>query len=213
MHSIYYTDYNNVRENITLDELIKKLPSEMHKRANRYKFEADAFNFTLGRLLLKKGLKDLGTDSKVEEIRYFESGKPFLENVYFNISHTDGLVACAFSSDGEIGLDVEKVKQIKLTDFKAWFTEKEMSDILAASSPIERFYWYWTRKESIIKALGVNLSYLHAVEIDATKNVFIEKEKRWFLKDLDLPEGYIGSQCYEFEDEKLNLHQIPFRSL
>lgn len=213
MHFIYYTDSDEVRQKTKLYELIKKLPNEMHERAKRYKFEKDAFNFALGRLILQKGMKGLGIESKLEDIMYADSGKPFLNKLYFNISHTDGLVACAFSKSGELGLDIEKFRQVKLSDFKAWFTEKEMSDIHAADSAMQKFYWYWTRKESIIKALGIDLSYLHKIEIDATKDYFLVKNKKWHLYDIDLPKGYIGSLCSESELIEIHLNQIPVNLL
>ena len=199
MIRIYQADSDQVRKDKTLNNLLRVLPEKMHERANRYKFERDAYNFVLGRLLLKIGLEEHGKIDQFEHIEYKESGKPFLKDVFFNISHTDNLVVCALSTDGEIGIDVEKVKQVKLDDFEPWFTIREWKEINNASLPLQKFYWYWTRKESVLKALGVNLSYLHEIEIDATKDHFIENEKKWFIKDLDFAPGFFGALCSESE--------------
>jgi len=85
----------------------------------------------------------------------------------------------------------------------AFFTEKEWTEINSASSPSDKFYWFWTRKESIIKALGVNLSHLHKIEVDAAKDHFIENDKKWFLNDLDFGEGFCGALCSEFPIQEI----------
>jgi 4'-phosphopantetheinyl transferase len=194
---IYQADSKPFRENKAFNKLCSKLPVVLHERANRYKFEEDAYNFVLGRLLLKESLKVLGKEDQFEHIQYYESGKPFLDGISFNISHTENLVACAISLDGQIGVDIEKVKQVKLADFETWFTENEWTDIYNSPSQLQKFYWYWTRKESIIKALGVNLSYLHKIEIDASKDHFIENGQKWWLRDLNFGETYCGALCSE----------------
>ena len=118
-----------------------------------------------------------------------------MDGVFFNISHSDNLVVCAVTTHGPIGLDVEKQKQVTLKNFEPWFTEKEWTQIINSSSPIRKFYWYWTRKESILKALGVNLSYLNKIEIDSTKDIFIDKGKEFHLMDLDFGPEFLGAIC------------------
>jgi len=211
MICIYQADSNYIRKYKALNDLLRDLPAKTHERANRYKFAPDAYNFALGRLLLKAGLEELKIGSQLEQIEYQESGKPFLRDVFFNISHTENLVVCALSTKGEIGIDIEKVKQVSLADFNAWFTEKEWAKINSSPSPLQKFYWYWTRKESIIKALGVNLSYLHKIEIDASKDHFIDNGKKWWLKNIDFGTSYYGALCSEIPIS--DLRQITSKNL
>lgn len=199
---IYKTYYVKVPEKEEFDKLLVELPEHIAERAHRFKFEKDAYNLIQGRILLKKGLENLGLLDQFEKIKYQKNGKPILEKVFFNISHTENLVVCAISDEGEIGIDVEKVKTVELYDFKPWFTKAEWAVINKSTSPIEKFYWYWTRKESIIKALGINLSYLHQIELDASKDYFLEKDKKWYLKSLDFGAGYQGALCSEFSVTK-----------
>jgi 4'-phosphopantetheinyl transferase len=199
MLTIYQADAKRIQGEKSLEKLLEKLPVDMHKRALRYKFKKDAYNFVVGRLLLKRGLEALGKVDQFERIAYQTSGKPFLDDVFFNISHSGDLVVCVLSTKGVVGIDIEKIKEVKLEDFDAWFSKKEWTEINNASSPLQKFYWYWTRKESIIKALGVTLSYLHKIEVDATKDHFIENGKKWYLKDLDFGAGYFGALCSEVE--------------
>lgn len=198
MLTIYHDKYEVIPEKELINRLLLSLPENLHERANRYIFEKDAYNFVKGRLMLKKGLKEMGIAEQFHQIAYQKTGKPFLENVFFNISHTDNLVVCVISVEGEVGIDVEKMNPLELSDFKPSFTNSEWDAINNAPLPVEQFYWYWTRKESIIKALGVDLSYLHLFEIDPTKNHFIVKGKKWHLKTLDFGANFCGALCSEF---------------
>lgn len=208
MQTIYQADSKQYQAKESLEKLLEKLPLNMHEKALRYKFKEDAYDFVVGRLLLKKGLEELGMGDQLQNITYQKSEKPYLKDVFFNISHSGNLVVCALSTEGMIGIDIEKIKEVKLDDFDAWFSKKEWTEINNASSPLQKFYWYWTRKESIIKALGVTLSYLHKIEVDATKDHFIENGKKWYLKDLDFGSGYCGALCSEVEIADLNQQTI-----
>ncbi len=205
---IYQADSKQIQDKKSLKKLFEELPVNLHKRALRYKFKKDAYNFVVGRLLLKRGLEELGKVDQFEHIAYQKSGKPYLKDVFFNISHSGNLVICVLSTKGFVGIDIEKTREVKLNDFEAWFTKKEWLEINNTPSPLQKFYWYWTRKESIIKALGVNLSYLNKIEIDATKDYFIENGKKWYLKDLDFGSGYFGALCSEVVIEGINQYTI-----
>ncbi|HHH50205.1 MAG TPA: hypothetical protein ENK52_04420, partial [Saprospiraceae bacterium] len=50
---------------VELRELLKKLPESMHEKALRFRFDRDAYNYVLGRLLLKKGLKQFGLEQEL----------------------------------------------------------------------------------------------------------------------------------------------------
>ena len=83
-------------------------------------------------------------------------------NLRFNLSNTTGLVACAVSIDCEIGIDVENVKRTVDTDELApsVFAPVELADFRKAGleDRRDRFFSYWTLKESYIKARGMGLS-------------------------------------------------------
>ena len=83
-------------------------------------------------------------------------------NLRFNLSNTTGLVACAVSMDCEIGIDVENITRTVDADAVApsVFAPAELADFREAGleDQRERFFSYWTLKESYIKARGVGLS-------------------------------------------------------
>jgi len=80
----------------------------------------------------------------------------------FNLSHTRGLVACAVALRREVGVDVEwlgrTARTIEVAD--RYFSPTEVRDLHAAPAgeQRDRFFRYWTLKESYIKARGVGLA-------------------------------------------------------
>ncbi|MEL7339754.1 MAG: 4'-phosphopantetheinyl transferase superfamily protein, partial [Bacteroidota bacterium] len=177
--------------------LLAALPASMHSRALRYRREEDAYNFILGRLLLKQGLADLQSSETIANLSFEESGKPVLPSVFFNLSHTDGLVVCGVSKAGPIGIDVEKIKAVELANFVAFFKPMEWRKIQEAALPRQQFYRYWTRKESIIKALGLSLASLHQIEVEIEQDTFVADGKTWYLQELSLGAEYVGAICSE----------------
>ena len=85
-----------------------------------------------------------------------------VRNLRFNLSNTTGLVACAVSMDCEIGIDVENITRTVDADAVApsVFAPAELADFREAGleDQRERFFSYWTLKESYIKARGMGLS-------------------------------------------------------
>jgi 4'-phosphopantetheinyl transferase len=79
----------------------------------------------------------------------------------FNLSHTDGLVACAVSWQVELGVDVESLGRSAPMELATWcFTPAEedwLRGLPAASQPTG-FFKLWTLKEAYIKATGLGLA-------------------------------------------------------
>jgi 4'-phosphopantetheinyl transferase len=81
----------------------------------------------------------------------------------FNLSNTHGLVACAVARDLEIGVDAEYVERkttpVEIAD--RFFSAEEVAAlhrIEGEHAQRERFFEYWTLKESYIKARGMGLA-------------------------------------------------------
>jgi 4'-phosphopantetheinyl transferase len=93
------------------------------------------------------------------------NGKPGLEagqsDLAFNVSHTDGLVACGLGSTESLGVDVESTERNTDADLIAerYFSREEVAE-LAAYAGLERhtrFIELWTLKEAFLKATGKGL--------------------------------------------------------
>lgn len=80
----------------------------------------------------------------------------------FNLSHTRGLIALAVTRGRELGVDVENIatRSVSLDVAKHFFSPIEVADLacVAADRQQDRFFEYWTMKESYIKARGMGLS-------------------------------------------------------
>jgi 4'-phosphopantetheinyl transferase len=95
-----------------------------------------------------------------------DKGKPELLNsplpLRFNLSHTQGLICCAVTLSVDVGVDVESVNRrvahLNVADYK--FSESEVAELKShpQASQKQRFFDYWTLKESYIKAVGGGLS-------------------------------------------------------
>jgi len=77
----------------------------------------------------------------------------------FNISHTDGLIACAVTIGREVGVGVEQVSRRLSHDVAGrHFAPGEVNDLrrLPEDEQQRVFFDYWTLKEAYSKALGGN---------------------------------------------------------
>ncbi|UEM24977.1 4'-phosphopantetheinyl transferase superfamily protein (plasmid) [Skermanella mucosa] len=85
-----------------------------------------------------------------------------LSGLEFNLSNTNGMVACAVAADREIGIDVENLERAgDLMEIAGRFlAPAEVADLrsLPPAGRTRRFFTYWTLKEAYIKARGLGLS-------------------------------------------------------
>lgn len=80
-------------------------------------------------------------------VYYKGNNKPYIKNIYFNISHSLNMVAIVISSE-ECGIDIECINQMKnIERIKKHFN---------IDSDLE-FYEKWTRKEAYLKKLGTGI--------------------------------------------------------
>lgn len=97
-----------------------------------------------------------------------EYGRPVIadpvafRNLSFNLSHTEGLLACAVSLDRAVGVDVERVNHAVDPDELAplVFAPPELERLAAAPTQGRRntFFALWTLKEAYLKARGMGFS-------------------------------------------------------
>lgn len=130
-----------------------------------------------------------------------ENGKPLSKNIYFNISHSHGLVILGISKDNDIGVDVELVRKVKylLIQFVSSFEELQYID------KEEKFFDIWTNKEALLKAHGMGircrLSDVNALPINDKKTYLDEVYYSHTLKY----EDYVISISLKGEDDfKIN---------
>lgn len=207
MITIYYANSSAFEAEYQLEDLLIHLPKAFSKRAFRYQFSQDAYNFVLGRLMLKKALNALNLPEKcLNEIIYNKEKKPLLKEISFSISHSKDLVACAFSQTGNVGLDVEFPRAIQRDHFRHCFNDQEWA-LIQQDESMHTFYQFWTQKEAILKANGVGLAHLLAIDIKAAGQAYFynkatSTQTAWNLKNLTLgdSEAYV-CLCTDLDEE------------
>ena len=150
------------------------MTEEERARAERFLFERDQRQHRLTRALCRWTLSRYSdSDARVHPSAWRfgrgERGKPFVSEpshtlpLYFNITHTAGLIALTVSRELSYhGVDAETVSRRARFDSLArrHFAPSEIAalqDEVEANIP-ERFFAYWTLKESYIKAEGLGLA-------------------------------------------------------
>ena len=112
----------------------------------------------IGIILTKVAIKkEFNIPIKEIKFSYKESGKPYIENfknIHFSISHCQDYVVCAIS-DKPIGIDIEKIKDVKIEALKTICYLKEKEFIFSEpTKSCENFFKVWTAKEAIYKKSG-----------------------------------------------------------
>lgn len=80
----------------------------------------------------------------------------------FNLTHTEGLLACAVSRAGEVGIDAEEIsRSVDFEGIAANFFSQTERAALESLSPQDRpgkFMEYWVLKEAYLKGCGTGFS-------------------------------------------------------
>jgi 4'-phosphopantetheinyl transferase len=146
------------------------LTPEERDQELRFHFACDRRRYLVTRALvrtvLSRYLDVAPADWRFAANRY---GRPRVVNagrehcgLCFNISHTKGLIALGVTWHRDLGVDVEHVRarQVSLEIADRFFAPDEVAELatVAPERRQDRFFEYWTFKESYVKARGAGLS-------------------------------------------------------
>lgn len=192
---------------------INQLPSFLHPDVTRYRLWQDQQAALLGKLLLRFLLKQsTGSTQLLNNFAKDQYQRPFVsQNLDFNISHTQGLVICAMTSAGKLGVDVEALKGINISEFKRVFSQRELNHIREANNPQHAFFLLWTTKEAIMKADGRGF-YLPPQSFEGLKSPVNIEGKSWKFSELDLGDQHVGQLALE-SDQSIQLVEMDLPSL
>ncbi len=138
-------------------------------RQQRFYFERDRSLYAVAHAMVRTALaRQLGCAAQAITFGHNSYGRPYASGPgpvrvpAFNLSHTPGLAICAIGSRQALGIDVEeitrKTETVGIAD--RFFSPSEVTALCALPSDqqCERFFAYWTLKESYIKACGMGLA-------------------------------------------------------
>lgn len=171
MIKVFYTKINDKADEEMLTRcFFATLPHALKKEIRQYKFSRDRQIRIAGKVLLKRLLIEFGFDPELlANLVKTQFGKPEIPDaIAFNISHSGNIVICAATRDKKIGVDIETISNVEITEIKNCFNESEWQEIRSAPDNLEKFFELWAKKESIVKAdgRGMFLSRTHA-SVDA----------------------------------------------
>lgn len=166
--------YFSYPELITNPELLHSYESLMTKeevsQMARFYYAGHRHQYLVTRALVRTSLSEYHqvdpAEWRFEKNRY---GKPRISHpgidptVSFNLSHSRGLIVCGVVRNCDIGVDVEDTQRstrAALTSLSSYFSVREIEDLgkLPPEQQKQRFFDYWTLKESYIKARGMGLA-------------------------------------------------------
>jgi len=161
-----------------------------------------------GKILLQQIVNELKLDLHLDRIKYDIHERPYFANngFDFNISHSEDKVVCCGTLTGRVGVDIEKVKRINLTDYTDYFSAEEWQKIDNANDPTSQFYNYWTRKEAVLKADGTGwLAESHMMDVQRETVEF--NGKKYHLSAIDIGIDYQSHIAAEVQ-QPINLLEL-----
>lgn len=169
--------------------LLTYVSDEKQSQVHRFYHFEDSQRALIGNVLARyavcKALHIKNTDIVFGKNQY---GKPLLLNsslIDFNISHSGNWVVCAVS-DGQVGIDVEVVRNTDFEIARRFFSPDEYTALLNRPADERQTYFYkiWTIKESYIKAEGKGLSIpLDSFTVNAENCTIQLNSDKTFIKN------------------------------
>ena len=151
----------------------------------------------------------LYTDVPAPEIHFtvVGDGKPALmdqgpRKIFFNNTHSGGLGLIAVTSGREVGIDMERVREIEraLQVSKRFFTPEEHAELeaLPAAEMIRAFLSIWCRREAGTKARGASVwrglgSWTGPSRMARRPGIQADDKTEFSTAMLDLGADYIGA--------------------
>jgi 4'-phosphopantetheinyl transferase len=160
------------------DSNVELLDAHERAHAARFHFERDRGRYVAAHAALRRLLTErTGREAATLAFHAGPYGKPSLAGAprcAFSLSRSDELALIALADDGEIGVDLERVRPLPDLDTLArqCLTSAECRELqaLPADARPLALLRRWTRKEACLKALGTGLSIepsTFAVALDA----------------------------------------------
>lgn len=190
----------------TPDTDLAILSADERERAVRFHFERDRSAFVTARAAVRRQLGEtLGVSPADVALVRDANGRPHLSADYgsdldFNLSHSGARVAVGFAVGRRIGVDIEWHDRVAgLRDLVPQVMgprERTVLDALPDPEFRRQFFAFWTRKEAIVKAVGVGLSYpLTEIDIPSVEesDLFVlatEPPTPWTLRTSEPDDGY-----------------------
>ena len=213
--NIYYSSFTEQLPEEVFEKYLSLLPTDLKTRNKLFIRWQDRYLHLLGKLLLIKAFNEYGLSREIlNQLKYNKNNRPFLKNVNidFNISHSGNYAICAISNNSKVGVDIEEIKIIEFADFQKVFTKREWAEIEKSKDCFLKFYSFWTRKESLIKADGRGLS-IPLDCIDVVDDSIYFDNQMWYLKKIKINETYCTSIASNKHDICIKMTELKLKPI
>lgn len=196
------------------NKLLQSFPQDISTKILEYTNEKERHLRIAGKALLAYALRQPGmqADVSLEQYGYSASNQPILKgsDLKFSISHSGNIVVCAMARGNAIGVDVEKIKPVKLDLMKFYFNSESWFEIINAPDVYAEFYRHWTMREAAIKAAGFGIDQMELSEMFPEDHTIQVRNEIYYCRML--PVRYDYTVCLasgkEIEDVALNMLHI-----
>jgi 4'-phosphopantetheinyl transferase len=192
---VYSTQIAEQWDKETFDRLMNVIPKDLQDRVLAEKGWENQHGSLARKLMLWHAMSEIGADMSdlFECLEFTESGKPFIVDApNFSLANDGAVAVCAISETSILGIDVERLKPINLSDYREEMTYLEWREIYSHIIPLRRFYEFWTIKESVLKADGEMVGG-DIKEIYIQPDVAFFNAKNWYIYPAELEYyGYIN---------------------
>ncbi len=212
--------------NVTDLDYSNYLSPEEFVRFSKIKLESVKKSQMISQGFKRKILGDiLDQDPRELIFKLGPAGKPYLDldlnlktPLFFNLSHAGDFVLLGVSNRSEIGVDIEKIKNLDYLNLAKRFFHLLEIDFLKQEKDLKKqerlFFKLWVYKEAYLKAIGLGISYgLDRFAIDPNLGVFLQEPQErehqgYYLKELVLNNAYFSAVCWR-PGEDSNLRPTP----
>jgi len=150
------------RPDTELTALARLLSPDEADRAARFVYDIHRQRFQAGRGRMREILASYVNQTPDRLVFHSNpQGKPALaEGPQFNLSHSGGWAALAVTAQAAVGVDIEAHRDVDDGIARRFFSEAEHRALsaLPARDWATGFFRCWTRKEAVIKAIGLGMS-------------------------------------------------------
>ena len=229
---VYIADVSVLLDEGMYNTLRNLVPEDRRAKADSMKFAKGRAQSLGAGLLLHEVCRELaackpGFEDADQHIIIGEYEKPDFHQawlaergfgqMHFSLSHSGDRVMCGISG-APIGCDVEVIKDRDMKIAKRFFREEEYADIMAQpdNAKADRFFRYWTLKESVVKCEGQGLSMAldsFRIRIDEDGASVDGLKGECTLREFQLNDGYKYSCCVAAEAAEIQQKYIDICGL
>ena len=185
-----YTEIDEFWNDQKLGAKLQLLPANLQQHIVKKKDQRERQLSITGKLMLQNIVNEFDINLTLNNLLYNQYHKPYFNAGFdFNISHSGNMVMCCGTDKGKIGIDIEFIKPIDLANYTNYFTQNEWHQINTSADPVSEFYYFWTRKEAVLKAMGTGF-HTALDSIDVSGENLKEDKILYHLKTLDIDKRY-----------------------